>query len=377
MKVRLTTALLAALAVAGLLAMQAAASDGGSQRAGVVFVQTNEPTGNHVVVFDRETNGELVRVGVYETGGKGGVATPGTQSDHLGSQGSLAYDASQHALIAVNAGSDTVTTFAVIGDRLERRSVVSSGGDFPASIAVRDQLVYVLNSGGQGIVQGFRLTAAGLTPISGSARSLGLANTSPPFFLTSPGEVGFTPDGQHLIATTKGSGSTIDVFAVAPDGRLSLAAVKNPSATPVPFAFTFAPSGLLVSGEAGTSSVTTYHVQSSGTLTDPRSLSDNQVALCWIQRVGRFYYVSNTGSNTLSGYTIDDNGQPALVTADGIVATTDPGPIDLTSPTGTSFLYGETGGGTVGEYRVNASGTLTKLGTITGLPVGIEGIAST
>jgi 6-phosphogluconolactonase (cycloisomerase 2 family) len=268
----------------------------------------------------------------------------------------------------------------VSGDRLHLTDVVPSGGQFPASIAVFETLVYVLNSGGTGIVQGFRIAGQRLVSTPGSARTLGLANTDPPTFLTAPGQVGFTPDGRQLIVTTKASGNTIDVFRVGPDGRLSATPVRNPAATPVPFAFTFTPTGRLADGEAGASAVSTYIVEPDGTLADPRSLSDGQVALCWILRVGSYYYVSNTGSNTLSAYQIASNGQPSLVGATGVVAMTEPGPIDLTTPSGTSFLYGETNSGTSGtvdEYRVNSDGTLTKIGVVTGLPPGIEGIAST
>jgi 6-phosphogluconolactonase (cycloisomerase 2 family) len=343
-----------------------------------VFVQTNEPTGNRVVVYDRAADGTLSPAGSYATGGDGGVAAPGTESDHLASQGSLVYDAAHQLLFAVNAGSDSVSAFSVDGDRLSLESVVPSGGEFPASIAVHGRLVYVLNSGGTGIVQGFRIAGDRLVPIPGSARSLGLANPDPPFFLTSPGQVGFTPDGRQLLVTTKASENTIDVFGVQPNGRLSAAPVANPSATPVPFAFTFTPTGRLAAGEAGASAVSTYEIAADGTLSDPKSQPDGQVALCWITRVGPYYYVSNTGSNTLSGYTIAADGQPSLVGSTGVVATTEPGPIDSTSPPGTSFLYAETGlGGTVDEYTVNADGTLTQLGVIGGLPSGIEGIAST
>jgi 6-phosphogluconolactonase (cycloisomerase 2 family) len=207
----------------------------------------------------------------------------------------------------------------------------------------------------------------------GSARSLGLGNTNPPGFLTSPGQVGFTPDGEQLLVTTKASTSAIDVFQVQEDGLLSPTFVANPSATPVPFAFTFA-RGRLVSGEAGASSVTTYRLGMDGTLSDAQSQTDGQAALCWIQRVGRFFYVSNTGSNTLSSFTLE-GGRPILLEA--VAATTEPGPIDLTSPSHGSFLYAETGGGTVAGFRVNHDGTLTRLGAVTGLPAGIEGIAST
>jgi len=75
----------------------------------------------------------------------------------------------------------------------------------------------------------------------------------------------------------------------------------------------------------------------------------------------------------ISAFRIDPSGQPALI---GVAASTEPGPIDLTSPSGTRFLYADTGGGTVDEFHVNPDGTLTKLGLVSRLPVGIEGIAS-
>ena len=343
----------------------------------VVFVQTNEPNGNHVVVYDVEQNGALTEAGTYATGGNGGAAAPGTESDRLASQGSLVYDGAAGLLFAVNAGSNSVSMFRVSGDQLQLTTVVPSGGDFPASIALHGRLVYVLNAGNSGIVQGFRVAGNNLQPIPHSARSLGLANSNPPNFLTSPGQVGFTPDGGQLIVTTKGSGSTIDVFQVEANGRLSTAPVRNPSATPVPFAFTFTPTSRLAVGEAGSSSVSTYSVRSTGTLADPKSLTDGQVALCWIARVGDFYYVSNTGSNNISGYRISADGEPSLIGTTGVVATTDPGPIDSTSPSGSRFLYVETGSGTIDGFAVNGDGSLTPIGVTTGLPPGIEGIAST
>jgi 6-phosphogluconolactonase (cycloisomerase 2 family) len=376
-------AALAACIGALLLALgsaQAASSHRGHGRDGdrqrVVFVQTNELDGNNIVVFNRGRHGQLSRAGTYATGGNGGSATPGTESDRIASQGSLVYDREHSLLIAVNAGSDSVSTFKVQGDRLRLTGVVSSGGGFPASIAVHDDLVYVLNSGGPGIVQGFEIRGHRLRELSGSARSLGLANTDPPDFLTSPGQLGFTPDGEKLIVTTKASGSHIDVFNVRPNGRLSQTPVMNPSATPVPFAFTFHRSGRLVVGEAGLSSVTTYRLNPDRTLADPRSQTDGQTALCWIVRARGFFYVTNTGSNNVSGFRIGADGQPALIGGNQVLATTSMGPIDMA--VSGRFLYVQTGtAGTVDQFRVNRDGTLTGLGSVTGLPVGQEGIAST
>jgi 6-phosphogluconolactonase (cycloisomerase 2 family) len=371
-------------AIAALAGAQSAYSDrghghehghgNGHGRSGsVVWVQTNELSGNSIVVYDRAANGTLSQAGTYATGGNGGAAAPGTESDRIASQDSLVYDSGHSLLIAVNAGSDTVTTFKAHGDRLQGRKVVSSGGQFPASIAVHGRLVYVLNAGGPGIVQGFWIRGHHLRPIAGSARSLGLANANPPNFLSSPGQVGFSPNGRKLLVTTKMSGSNIDVFRVRRDGTLSAAPVVNASATPVPFAFTFTPQGRLASGEAGASSLTTYELNGDGTLSDPRSAADGQAALCWIVRAGDFYYVSNTGSNNVSSFTVGADGTPALLAA--VAGTTNTGNIDLT--VSGRYLYVQTGlAGTIDGFHINGDGSLTSIGSVTGLPAGQEGIAS-
>src|SRR5438477_11316805 len=114
------------LIAAAFLALAGASSAGTSKSA--VFVQTNELTGNQIAVYDRGADGTLTRAGTYATGGLGGAALPGTESDRLASQGSLAFDSEHRLLIAVNAGSDTVSTFRVHGDRLRLTGVVASGG---------------------------------------------------------------------------------------------------------------------------------------------------------------------------------------------------------------------------------------------------------
>jgi 6-phosphogluconolactonase (cycloisomerase 2 family) len=370
-------ALLAAVALAFVGAQASFANGGHGRHHGhgkrVVFVQTNELDGNQIAVYDRRPDGSLVRAGTYATGGLGGIAAPGTESDRLASQGSLVYDRGHRLLLAVNAGSNTVSAFRVYGARLRLVDIEPSGGQFPSSIGVHRDLAYVLNSGGTGIVQGFSVGKHGLTSITGSARSLGLANANPPNFLTSPGQVGFTPDGRQLLVTTKASTSSIDVFQVGAGGLLSAAPVVNASATPVPFAFTFDPAGRLVSGEAGTSSATTYRIGLTGTLSDPKSQSDGQIALCWIERVGDVYFVSNTGSNNLSSFRIGADGQPALLNA--VASATNAGPIDLASSG--RFLYAETGTtGTVDGFLVQGDGTLVPIGSVDDLPPGIEGIAA-
>ena len=108
--------------------------------------------------------------------------------------------------------------------------MISSGGTTPVSVAVRGDLIYVLNAGGTGSIQGFY--AHSLAPIPGSNRSLGLTPGLTPAFLNTPGQIGFTPDGRHLVVTTKANGSAIDVFDVTPTGSVTGPPVVNPFGHP-------------------------------------------------------------------------------------------------------------------------------------------------
>ncbi len=70
---------------------------------GVVFVQTDNPAGNAIVVYNRGADGSLHPSGTYATGGNGGVLT-GSVVDHLASQGSLVYDRPSHASLRRQRG---------------------------------------------------------------------------------------------------------------------------------------------------------------------------------------------------------------------------------------------------------------------------------
>ena len=211
-----------------------------------------------------------------------------------------------------------------------------------------------------------------------SGRGLGLNPKAAPQFLNTPGQVGFTPDGAQLIVTTKNNGSDIDVFGVRANGRLT-APVKNAAAEPVPFGFVFDPSGNLVVTEAGGADVSTYAIGSNGKITNLSTVVDGQAAPCWIAAVGGWYFVANAGSADIAGYQVNSAGVASLITANsGIAGTTDAGPIDLAGSANGQFLYVEAGGtGAVDEFSVNADGTLTSIGSVTGLSgTGIEGIVA-
>jgi 6-phosphogluconolactonase (cycloisomerase 2 family) len=340
-----------------------------------VFVQTNDLAGNQVIVFAEQPNGQLSQERVVSTGGLGGASASAT---NLASEGSLTYDPEHHLLFAVNAGSDTISVLSVDGGNVRLDQVLSSGGEFPNSIAVHGNLVYVVNAGGAGSVSGFYIFGQAVVPIPGSTRSLGLDNANPPGIHTSPGQVGFSPDGSELVVTTKESSiDSIDVFRVGPLGLLSTAPTFNPDDSNGPFAFAWTPSGQLVVAQVETNSLQTFSLGPAGTLTSlSASVPDGQSALCWVIAAGGFYYAANAGSGNLSSYTIAADGVPSVVSP--VAATTGAGQIDPTASANGRYLYAESGAGsgTVFEFQINSDGSLSPIGSVTGLGANMEGIAA-
>jgi len=366
------SALVAPLA-AGAAAPAAGESSWGRGADHVVFAQTDNPSGNQVVAYDRAANGTLTWSHTYSTGGLGGVLT-GSVVDHLASQGSLTYDQSNNLLYAVNAGSNTVSVFSVRGDQLALRQVVSSGGAFPVSVALHGNLVYVVNAEDGGSVQGFFDAFGHLVPLPGSNRTLGLDAAATPQFTNTPGQVAFSPNGSQLIVTTKANGDDIDVFSVDHFGYLSITPVVNAEPGAVPFGVTFDQAGHLVVAESSstTPGVATFTLNHNGTVTQLDLVPTGQVATCWVAPADGYFYASNAGSGSVSGYQQDGAGQLSLLGA----TSTEGGTVDA-SATG-QFLYVQTGAnGIVDEFHVNGNGTLSAIGSVT-VPgaVGGEGIVA-
>jgi 6-phosphogluconolactonase (cycloisomerase 2 family) len=363
----------AAIATAALLALAAGpASAAGAGRP--LFVQTDNTTGNQVVVYDRAADGTLTQAGIYPTGGLGGKLE-GSVVDHTASQGALALDSQDGLLFAVNAGSNTVSVFGVFRDRLALRQTISSGGTFPVSVAVQNGLVYVLNAEEGASLQGFRVIGGRLVPISESSRALGLDPTATPQFVNTPGQVVFSPDGSQLLVTTKANGSAVDVFGVDPLGRLSATPTVNSLPGAVPFAIAFDRLGHAIVTEAGPSNLADFQLGSNGELAQLDQVATGQAATCWVVRAAGRFYASNAGSASLSDF--QESAKGNLLTEFG-QTTTDAGTVDAAVPTGDRFLYVQAGGeGKVDEYSIGAGGALAPIGSVT-VPgaVGGEGIVA-
>jgi 6-phosphogluconolactonase (cycloisomerase 2 family) len=363
----------AAAAALSALPASAATAHAGLESANAVFVQTDNTAGNTIVAYIPTAAGGLQQVGSYPTAGNGG-ATTGSVVDHLSSEGSLAYDRRAGLLYAVNAGSNTITVFRVGGDRLIRSQVISSGGQFPVSIAVHGSQVFVLNAWGGASVAGFRQVGGYLIPVPSWTRDLGLGTSSSTVFTGTPGQIGFTPDGSQLVVTTKNAANTVDVFR---DGLFGPSAEPTVTSLPgtIPFGFTFDAYGHLALTETGTNTVATFAIAPDGTLTPLGSAATGQAATCWITAAPEgMLYASNAGSGTESTLSTQPDGAVALLGN----TPTDAGTVDAAVSSDGRYLYVQAGGpGNVDAYRIGPGGSLTETGSVTvSGAVGGEGIVA-
>jgi DNA-binding beta-propeller fold protein YncE len=333
--------------------------------AGAVYVMTNapEPDGNEIAVYSRNSRGLLEFVEYYSTGGLG---SGGDGVDPLASQESLVLSPDKRWLIAVNAGSNSISVFRAWHKKLKLIGTFDSGGEFPTGLTLFYDLVYVLNAGSDVAapnITGFRLSHKGhLIPLKGSTRELESGGYH---------QVGFDSRGDVLVVTEGDAAgeNRFHVFPISKWGLPAHEAVISSSVGLVPFGFVFDRRGHLLVSEAGSGAVTSYKILRNYTLrVISPSVENGQAATCWIAVNSKGYvYTANTGSNTISAYKVRSRkGRLALLDK---AAGFGNRPIDMTTAGKGRFLYAlNANDGTVGMFRINRDGSLYDLGVIAGLP---------
>ena len=379
--------LLTIFAVAAVPVTTAAAKD--FVEPGAVYAMSNKSDGNEIVVYDRAANGRLTFSKSYLTGGLGtGGDEPFEPVDALGSQSPLILNPTNTFLFAVNAISNSITVFRINHEdnTLELTDMVDTNGDFPVSLTLHDDILYVLNSGGSASISGFEFDNddGRLAHISGSTRSLHFVGDPDfPRFLVSPATISFDKGGERLVVTVKGSNS-IHVFSISRKGQPVGPRVTTASQGRTPFGLDFDRRGhLLVAeafgagdlGQGGASAVTSYAIRDDNTLeVISPSVGNFQTASCWLETNSRipFAYTTNNASDTVSGYGIEENGLISLLNSNGIAAISGHAPVDLALTKKGEYLYTlNAGDGTISMFKVNANtGHLSSLGKdVDGLPV--------
>jgi 6-phosphogluconolactonase len=365
-----------------------------------VYMMLNQAQGNEIAVFERSQTGSLSLVQRVSTGGLGsgpGVLPPplplGPGPDGLESQDSLVMTKDGRFLLAVNARSDNVSVLKITSDGLRLASITSAGGSFPVSIAEHENLVYVVNGGQDpndpmgkiGNITGFTLSSNGqLTEIPNSTRIVGRENAG-------ASDAVFSPDG-HILIVTEMFADLIDIFDIDHHGFATKRATVR-SNRPTPIAATFGSSHVLAITEINTTliggrrvgavnagSVSSYRLTHDGDLVPvSKGINTNQTGTCWIRFTpdGRFAFVVDSGSATISSLSVSHNGELTLIGATDTGGAFVSGPLDLSITADGRFLYlVDALLGSIHGFRIHQDGSLTQVVDVNGFPVSIQGIVA-
>jgi 6-phosphogluconolactonase len=351
---------------------EGASSAGG----GGVFTSSNGASGNVVFAFARRDDGVLSKTGEFPTGGNG----VGGDVDPLQSQNSLVLAEDRQHLYVVNAGSNTVSTFAVAPNAALRLiGTISSGGERPISLALSNHDIFVLNSDNS--VAALALDDAGV-PRGAPVTRVSLGDAS-----DGPSTIAASRDGLFLLVTER-SANAINVLRTDANGALAVIE-RHPSNGAAPFGFAMTNRAQMIvseaAGDAPNGAASSYDLARNGSLTSiTSSLSTHQAAACWLvlSNTGRLAFVANAGSGSISAYAVASNGTLTALDPSGrtgITSTPDATPLDLSVTRDGKFLYAlQTGTGTIGSFAIAADGRLTTLADTPGLATaaGFQGLAA-
>ena len=408
---------------------QSPSNDDADAPAGGVFVMSNILEGNTIVGYSRAADGTLTLTGEFATGGFGGDFDGAEGLDPLISAYAIINTPDNEYLMAVNAGSDTISVMQVNDDMtLELVDTESSFGTGPNSLAYNNGLVYVTNIdadgefGGEpdqeGSIYGYTFADGDLTPLAGSGRELN----------NRPAAVRFSPDGGTLLVTSINSGSnqlasadqdSIVSFTIDDDGLPSKYITGGATSTlqgnaenrnlpsAIGFEVTDRSNGTFAivteareftaAGDPPnfpglqSGSISVYQVNDDGSIAGSQldliagqsaTRGEGQITSCWIvlSPDGEYFFVSNAIDATISSFRFTDaSGNVELieeVAASGVGpgTITDPavgfgatdGWIDLDMSDDGQYLYQLFGlSGAVGVYAVDG-GNLTLVETVSG-----------
>ncbi len=300
-----------------------------SKDKGYVFTMSNAATANELIQYKIDGNGSLQLEAKLKTGGDG-------SANNLESQGAVSLSADKKFVFAVNAGNNSVSSFKISSDGTTTfAGKYNLVGKRPISVSERAGLVYVLNSeGAKGAssIEGFTLNAAtgALTAISNSQITFAAD--------VDPSQVSFVYD--NVIVITEKATNIIASYTLnathVPTNRQTIT-----SQATTPFGFAVGKNGRIFVTEASAmSSVSSYAVATTGAISKINTVANNQGGACWavLNNTESLVYVTNAGSNTVSSFNINSNGN---LTATQIAANLGAGnaPLDLGINRSNQYVY--------------------------------------
>ncbi|MFM9910846.1 MAG: lactonase family protein [Chitinophagaceae bacterium] len=344
----------------GLLVFTACQKDDGSENddrddsgPGHLYTISNNAKGNTLIDYRRSSKGILKYDSSYSTGGNG-------TGSGLGSQGAVIL-VDDEIVLAVNAGSNTISSFKVTNRGLVLKATISSGGVKPVSITEHNHIVFVLNGGGTDNISGFKLSNDGsLYPIPNSTKPLSAVGVG-------PAQVSFVNNGRVLAITEKASNK---IITYNESGTMHMITSSNKT----PFGFAVGKNGKIfvseaAGGAAGASTLSSYQIENNGAITLVKGpVGANQSAACWVVLTnnGKFAFATNTASNNVSTFNVNSSSGTISV-KDPISAVTGKGPIDACVSNNSKYFYVlNPGSNSIDAFTVGNDGSLSTLQTVTG-----------
>jgi hypothetical protein len=307
----------------------------------LVVTMTNDPSANQIRVYDAQSHVLLQTLSTHGNGGVGGNARGIKQHD-----GRL--------VAVVNNGSNSVALFRRDGDVLKFDKVVSTTSA-PVSVDFGNDHLYVA---GAATVDSYVLHQNSVVGLDGTTDLALAGGGAPPAGSTA--QVGVISDRQLLITLkTDPDPGTVDIIALD-RGRVSgLAptAVSAPDGTLTPFGFATYPDG--------TALITLAHSNQDGLFRDgsfTSVIAAGQAASCWMTRAGKYVFVANTGSRTISRLVGTGNN----IFVDGLVAAQIPtgAPADIDADSGVLGVIDHGAGQShLSVFTYNRFGELAASGT--------------
>jgi 6-phosphogluconolactonase (cycloisomerase 2 family) len=357
-----------------IFAISPTSSAAAATQVGKLYTMSNATTGNEILAYNRLSDGSLSPLGTMPTKGTG-------TGSGLGNQGAITLSSDGFFLFAVNAGSNSVSSFRITPTGLNLVNTFDSGGVSPVSITEDRGRMFVLNAGNAstpGNIFGFQVSSDGsLRKMYYTMRSLSDRKVT-----TGAAQVSFSNNGKQLIVTEKTTNLilTYNVNILGIPSR----PIINPSSGITPFGFAVGKRNqIFVSNAAGgaadASSLSSYSIASK----DPLQLISPEVATqetaaCWVVLTpdGRYAFTTNTGSGTISSFLIDFDGKATLANDDAGVTGQGTGPIDMGISPDSKHLYTlNSGNASISSFMVGEDGNLTSAGATSGLPAGANGLA--
>lgn len=347
-----------------------------------LYTETNEQA-NAIVHMSRNSDGSLTVQNKTYTGGTGtnGVKYGGSASapDSLASNRSVIITPDKSTLFAVNAADNSVSSFAIdpATGNLTLKSVSTTAGIFPNSLAYNNGVLYVSFLGGSENLQAYSVKSDGSLAVIG-AYELPVNGSN----ANAPTEVVVAPGGGYVLAITGPGSNQIVSYPINSDGTLG-GAIANTTGVTAPFGGFFTNTGEFLADDITDKGLAAYSF-SAGVLTAAGApVSSGINAPCWLAITpnGEFAYVGN-GQGPISSYIIGSNGSLTLKNATEVDNAALAVSGDSWVSPDSKYLYtAYLANDEVIAYSIGSDGSLTPVGspalmhTITGISMqGLAGI---